>query len=168
MIDYKLAHALFEYNPDTGSLVWRVHTSATPKGKEAGTLSDKKKEYYTRYRNVSVLGDRYKAHRIIWLMQTGSWPEKYIDHIDGNGLNNKWSNLREASPSENMANQKVRSDSTSGIKGVSYDKKRNMWYVYIDINKKRKHLGRFETREEAAAARIAAEKVYHGAFAKGA
>ena len=166
MIDYKLAHALFKYEPETGKLTWRVQTNATPKDKEVGSLSGRKKDYYTRYKNVSILGDRYKAHRIIWLMQTGSWPEKYIDHIDGDGLNNKWSNLREATPSENMANQKVRSDSTSGIKGVSYDKKRNMWYVYIDIDKKRKHLGRFETLEEAAAARLAAEKVYHGVFAK--
>ena len=166
MIDYKLAHALFDYDQNTGKLTWRVQTSSTQKGKEAGTILRHKVETYTSYRGVSVLGDRYKAHRIIWLMQTGEWPKGHIDHIDGNGLNNAWENLREASSSQNTMNQKVRSDSTSGIKGVSYDKRRDMWYVYIDVNKKRKHLGRYETMQEAANVRAAAEAQYHGEYAR--
>ena len=181
MVTYEIAHQLFKYCKVSGRLVWRPRPRGMFKStraantwntryaeRDAGTISGHKSGKYTEYRKVVVRPKRYKAHRIIWLMQTGKWPSGHIDHIDGNGLNNKWSNLREATSSQNSMNQKVRSDSTSGIKGVSYDKKRNMWYVYIDINKKRKHLGRFETREEAAAARIAAEKVYHGAFAKGA
>jgi len=166
MIDYQLAKALFDYNPESGELTWRVQTNATPKGKAAGTVRKHKVDRYTSYINVTILGDPYKAHRIIWLMQTGKWPEKHIDHIDGNGLNNKWSNLREATASQNAMNQRVRSDSASGIKGVSYDKARNVWYVYIDVDKKRKHLGRYETKDEAAAARLAAEKIYHGEYAR--
>jgi hypothetical protein len=167
MIDYLLAKALFDYDPESGDLTWRVQTSSTPQGKKAGTVVKHKVEGYTSYINVTILGDPYKAHRIIWLLQTGSWPSKHIDHIDGDGLNNSWSNLREVTASQNLMNQRVRSDSTSGIKGVSYDKKRNMWYVYIDVDKKRKHLGRYETKEEAAAARLAAEKIYHGPYARG-
>mgnify|MGYP003654826110 CR=1 FL=1 len=168
MIDYQLAKSLFEYVPEIGDLTWRVQTKLTPKGKRAGTVSAQKLGKYTSYINVSVFGDRYKAHRVIWLLQTGEWPKKYIDHIDGNGLNNKWSNLRVATPSQNLMNQKVRSDSTSGVKGVSYDKKRKMWYVYIDVNNKRKHLGRYDTKEEAAAIRASAEKIYQGEFARNA
>ena len=166
MIDRQLALALFDYDAETGHLYWRVQTNATPKGKPAGTVARHKVEKYTSYINVSILGDRYKAHRIIWLMQTGEWPKGHIDHIDGNGLNNAWSNLREATISQNAMNQRVRSDSTSGIKGVSYDKKRDMWYVYIDVNKKRKHLGRYETMQEAANVRAAAEGEYHGEYAR--
>ena len=168
MINYQLAKALFNYDPESGELTWRVQTGATHKGKRAGTLQKHKVEGYTSYIGVSILNEGYKAHRIIWLLQTGEWPTKHIDHIDGNGLNNKWSNLREVTPSQNIINQRVRSDSTSGVKGVSYDRKRNMWYVYIDIDKKRKHLGRYHTKEEAIAARSAAEKVYHGEYARSA
>jgi hypothetical protein len=168
MIDYQLAKALFDYDPESGDLTWRVQTGATQKGKCAGSVAKHKVEGYTSYINISILGEKYKAHRVVWLLQTGEWPTKHIDHIDGNGLNNKWSNLREVTPSQNAMNQKVRSDSASGVKGVSYDKKRNMWYVYIDIDKKRKHLGRYETKEEAIAARSAAEKVYHGEYARSA
>ncbi len=166
MIDYQLAKALFEYDPQSGALTWRVGTRATPLGERAGSIARHKVQAYTSYFNVTIFGERYKAHRIAWLLQTGSWPQKHIDHIDGNGLNNKWDNLREVTQGQNACNQKVRSDSTSGVKGVSYDKKRGMWYVYIDVDKKRKHLGRYDTKGEAVAVRAAAEKIYHGEYAR--
>lgn len=166
MVDYQLAAALFSYSPDTGDLTWRVNTKATPKGKPVGTVVKGRSETYTSYINVKVLGDFYKAHRLIWLLQTGSWPKGYIDHIDGNGLNNAWSNLREATASQNCINQRVRSDSTSGVRGVSYDKSRNLWYVYINIGNMRKHLGRYDTKDEAIAVRSAAEKLYHGDYVR--
>ena len=168
MIDFRLADALFNYDPESGDLTWRVDTSATPLGQCVGSVARHKIETYTSYINVRVLGDRYKAHRLAWLLQTGDWPQKHIDHIDGDGLNNSWGNLREATPEQNAYNQKVRSDSTSGVKGVSYDKKRGMWYVYIDVDKKRKHLGRYDTKDEAIAARSAAEKIHHGEYARSA
>ena len=168
MIDCQLAKALFNYDPESGELTWRVDTSATPKDKPVGTITRPKIKGYTSYIRVNVLGQPYKAHRIAWLMQTGDWPKSYIDHIDGDGLNNRWENLREATASQNAYNQKVRSDNTSGVKGVSYDKKRDLWYVYIDVNKKRKHLGRYETKDEAVAARLVAEKAYHGEYARSA
>ena len=165
MIDFQLAKALFVYNPISGSLTWRLTTNSFRAGDEAGTISGA--DGYTSYINVSVFGERYKAHRIVWLIQTGHWPDKYIDHIDGNGLNNKWSNLREATPSQNSINQKVRSDSASGHKGISYDKRRNMWYAYIDADGRRKHLGRHATFEDAVDVRQKAEKKYHGEFSRG-
>lgn len=164
MIDYQLAKALFEYDPESGRLTWRLTTNCFKKGEEAGTVS--KNSEYTSYRTVYVFAQGYKTHRIAWLLQTGSWPEKYIDHVDGDGLNNKWSNLREASPSENGMNQKVRSDSKSGVKGVSYDSARNMWYAYINLDGKRKHLGRHDTFEDAVAVRQEAEAKYYGDFAR--
>lgn len=166
MIDQQLAIALFDYDPETGSLTWRLSTNSFKKGEEAGSVSGA--HGYTDYRNVVVFGDRYKAHRLIWLMRTGSWPSGHIDHMDGNGLNNKWDNLREATPSQNAMNQKVRSDSASGCKGISYDKRRDMWYAYIDIDGSRVHLGRHENKDEAVAVRLAAEKRYHGEYARSA
>ena len=181
MVTYETAHKLLSYCEHSGRLTWKrrpleMFSSSRDAntwntryaGRDAGTSVGDKDGKYTKYRNVVIRPKRYKAHRIIWLMQTGSWPNGHIDHIDGNGLNNAWANLREATYSQNSYNQRVRSDSTSGFKGVSYDKKRDLWYVYIDVDKKRKHLGRYETKDEAVAARLSAEKVYHGEYARSA
>ena len=180
MVTYENAHKLMSYDEDSGRLTWRSRPlemfkslkaaktwNARYAGEDAGTISGHKSGKYTQYINITVRPNRYKAHRIIWLMQTGEWPRGHIDHIDGNGLNNKWSNLRDTTISQNSMNQKVRSDSTSGIKGVSYDKSRDVWYAYIDVDGKRKHLGRHETLEEAAAVRKMAEIKYHGEYARG-
>lgn len=164
MIDQNLAIALFNYDPESGSLTWRLSTKVFKRGDEVGCVTHT--DGYSSYRNVVVFGDRYKAHRLIWLMQTGSWPSGYIDHIDGDGLNNRWENLREATPSQNSMNQKIRSDNASGCKGISYDKRRGLWYAYIDIEGSRVHLGRHENKDEAVVVRLAAEKRYHGEYAR--
>lgn len=166
MLTYDIANALFEYSEDTGEVKWRFDSPRFKRGGLVGTKTCTPK-CHTEYLMVTLFWTPYKLHRIIWLMKTGSFPEKYIDHIDGNGLNNRWENLREATPSENMMNQRVRSDSTSGIKGVSFDKSRNKWYAYINVDGKRQMLGRHATMEEAAAARMKAEGVLHGEFAGG-
>ena len=181
MVTYEVAHQLMSYCEKSGRLKWKPrplevfsadHYAKTWNeryaGKDAGTVVGHKSGKYTKYKNVIIRPHRYKAHRLAWLMKTGSWPSGHIDHIDGDGLNNSWGNLREATSAQNAYNQKVRSDSTSGVKGVSYDKKRGMWYVYIDVDKKRKHLGRYDTKDEAIAARSAAEKIHHGEYARSA
>ena len=181
MVTYETAHQLIFYCEESGRLRWKPRplemflSSRGAKtwntryaGKDVGTVVGHKSGKYTKYKNVIIRPNRYKAHRLIWLMKTGAWPNGHIDHIDGNGLNNSWGNLREATSSQNACNQKVRSDSTSGVKGVSYDKKRGLWYVYIDVDKKRKHLGRYGTKDEAISARSVAEKIYHGEYARSA
>lgn len=81
---------------------------------------------------------------------------KQIDHINGNPLDNRRSNLRFVSASDNSRNQKDRSSNTSGFKGVHFDKTRNKWMAFLGT-KPFKNLGRFDTYEEAVAARLAAE-----------
>ena len=166
MITYEVAKALFDYNPSTGSLTWKFSSGKNvKKGKEVGT-NDTTPKSNTKYRKTSIFGDRYKVHRIIWLMQTGDWPKGEVDHIDGDGLNNKWSNLRDVTHSQNLMNAAVRSDSTSGYKGVSYDRSRDRWYAYINLDGKRKMLGRYKTKQEAVDARLKAEQQFFGEFAR--
>ena len=89
-----------------------------------------------------------------------------IDHVDGNGLNNTRANLRTAIHSENLRNQNVRINNASGFKGVSWDKSRCKWQAHIGLDFKRISLGRFETKEEAAAAYAKASAAMHGEFGR--
>jgi hypothetical protein len=88
-----------------------------------------------------------------------------IDHIDRNPLNNRKSNLRFANKSTNAMNTKLRSDNSSGIKGVSWNKEKCLWETYINKNKKRIKLGYFKNTKDAALTRINAELEYFGEFA---
>lgn len=82
---------------------------------------------------------------------------RLIDHIDRNALNNRKSNLRIANKSKNAMNSKLKSDNTSGIKGVSWSTEKQKWHVYININGKRKFLGYYTDLKVAAEIRIVEE-----------
>lgn len=90
------------------------------------------------------------------------------DHIDGNGLNNQRSNLRECTHAENIHNQKVRlcENKSSKFKGVRWDKDRNRWRVEIKLHGKAIYVGRFISELQAALSYNEAAKKYHGEFAR--
>ena len=89
---------------------------------------------------------------------------KVVDHINGNTLDNRISNLQICNHNENIMKSKKRTDNVSGHQGVHWFTKTSKWMAYININKKRKHLGYFNTYEEALEARLNAEKEYWGKF----
>jgi hypothetical protein len=84
----------------------------------------------------------------------------YIDHINGNGLDNRRINLRICTNSANLRNGSLRTNNTSGVTGVALDKTRNKWVAKIKVKYKTIHLGRFGNFEEAVNSRKAAEKLY--------
>lgn len=142
------------YDPETGVFTWKDGRFA---GKEAGGITPRGKH---KYRNISLCGKRYYAHRLAWLYMTGEWPEDRIDHADYNGLNNKFSNLRCANHAQNMANSGARN--RLGVKGVSRIGKRYM--ANITSKYKTKYLGMFDTIEEASTAYQAAARTLYGDF----
>jgi hypothetical protein len=87
-----------------------------------------------------------------------------VDHIDGDGLNNRRSNLRLATHTDNMRNRRTQKNNQSGIKGVS--RSRRSWIAQIRVNGKNRYLGTFPTAESAHAAYAAAAKELHGKFAR--
>jgi len=87
------------------------------------------------------------------------------DHIDFNGLNNRRSNLRQANASQQGAHRGVRTNNTSGFKGVSWNKGKNKWHAKIMVNGKNWHLGYFDNPIEAAKAYDLAALQYQGEFA---
>jgi hypothetical protein len=90
--------------------------------------------------------------------------KKNVDHVDRNKTNNYLSNLRYATLSENSQNASMKSNNTSGVVGVSWDKNKNKWKVQITVNCVQKHLGYFTIKEDAIAARTTAEIQYFGEF----
>lgn len=154
---------LLDYDPVTGALRWRVTRGPARAGMVAGNINSGLRG---GYRVVMVDGKSCRAHRIAWAIYYGEHPVKDIDHIDGNRSNNAISNLRLATQSQNNANMRLFKNSTSGVKGVTWDKRRNCWRAHIVFEGKQRHLGRYPSREQAAAARrVAAERLY-GAFAR--
>jgi hypothetical protein len=142
-MDYETVRKLFDYDPDTGRLTWKVRTAIRVRiGDEAGTAD------YQGYRKVGLKGKEYYAHRLAWLWMTGEWPE-VIDHINHDKLDNRWCNLRDVGYEENNKNK-------AKAIGVCWYKDRNMWRSYITVDSNRIDLGSFEDKEEAIAARRAA------------
>lgn len=157
-ITKELLHELFEYKD--GNLYWKTAISNRVKvGKPAGNFGNR------GYLQVGLNGRLYLAHRIIFFMHYGYFPE-FLDHKDGNRLNNKIENLRVASRSENNYNQKMRKDNTSGIKGVSFSKSHKKWRAFIQVDKQYKHLGYFDSAEKATKAIKKVRKQLHGEFAR--
>lgn len=101
-------------------------------------------------------------HRVI----AGTPEGMDTDHIDGDGLNNRRSNLRHATTSQNIQNQRIAMHNTSGVKGVHWFKRDEKWRAEIQTHGKTRHLGLFETIEAAAAAYARASAELHGAFGR--
>jgi hypothetical protein len=95
----------------------------------------------------------------------GAVAGQYVDHVDGDSLNNRRDNLRLCSGRANVWNQKRKSSNRSGYKGVCWDKSRRLWKAEIRAVEGRIHIGRFEVPEDAAKAYDAAARKHHGEFA---
>ena len=90
--------------------------------------------------------------------------KKCIDHINNDRLNNNVNNLRYVTYQENSMNSKLSSKNSSKYKGITYDKQRNKWMSYIQINGKLKNLGRFDKIEDAVNCRVKKAKEVYGEF----
>lgn len=156
------ANEVLSYDPLTGLLRWKQSNGPRAKiGEIAGSLG------YALHCKVMVDGERIMSHRLIWLMVTGSWPENEIDHINGDGQDNRWVNLREATHRQNGKNKRLQRGNSSGYTGVTFTRE-GRWRAVIRSDGKRFHLGYFDTAAEAADAyAVAAQKLY-GVFARAA
>ncbi len=120
--------------------------------------------YATRVQHVEKIDGKWRRKTIFMHRQIFGDVPKDIDHINRDRLDNRRSNLRSATRSENNANAKIRKDNTSGHKGVYWHSDRNKWTAEIAMNKKRTYLGIFVDIEDAVAARKAAEIKLFGEF----
>ncbi len=154
-------HRLMTYHPDAGVLVWNVTRGG---GCRVGTLAGSIDT--DGYLNADINGIRYPVAVLVWYWWHGEWPSTIVDHKNLDRLDNRILNLRLATRSQNNANRRVRRDSESGIKGVSFHKQRKKWMARIKKDSKYRHLGLFNTPEEAKMAYDLAAVKCHGAFAR--
>jgi hypothetical protein len=155
----QILNDLFEYRD--GLLFWKVDRRGNKiKGKQASRFKKS-----NGYHEVTISKKKYYAHRVIFMMFHGRWPEQ-IDHIDGDRSNNVLSNLREANNAQNNRNTGLRSTNMSGFKGVSYYKSNRKFIAKITVNYKSIHLGCFPTAQDAHEAYKKAALELHGDFAR--
>lgn len=141
MVTQERLKELFDYDPETGNLIWKVARSNVKVGDVAGGAIDKR-----GYWHIGVDGRLYKAHRLVWLWHHGKWPDHQIDHIDRDPANNRIENLRDVSNVVNQLNRRDRSNKT-GFAGVF--KRRNKFRAQLCVFGKDVRLGTFDTPEEA-------------------
>jgi hypothetical protein len=150
-------HSLFEYKD--GNLFWKLDRARGKirAGDIVGNVSSR------GYKRVMINYKEYPLHRIVFCMHHGYFPV-VVDHINGNPLDNKIENLRNATDQTNQYNRKRGVNNTSGCKNVSWNKVTKVWQVHIGCNKKVKswYVEDFELAELIA---HEARNLYHGSFA---
>ncbi len=150
---------LFRYEPETG-LLWRIQSIHGCCRLDKPTGSPGKYGYLVCTVDQWTLG----VHRIAWAMHYGRWPDLDIDHINGITSDNRISNLRNTTGSQNSINQRMRSNNTSGVKGVCWAKKSSKWRAQITVNQRVKYIGEFGSIDDAKAAYEKAAIEHYGEF----
>lgn len=160
--DLPFVKSVLAYDSRTGIFTWKVNRGGAAK---AGEIAGTDLQGYIRIR---VSGGFFLAHRLAWFYETGEWPDKDIDHINRALSDNRISNLRLCTNSENMANKKTQYNNKAGLKGASWDKKSKKWKSQIAKDGKKYHLGFFNNPMDAHNAYVAAAERMHGEFARAA
>ena len=145
------------YNMNSGVITWiKPSSTKTACGDVAGCMDGK------GYLAIKIFNRIYRAHRLAWFLHFGEFPDGDIDHINGIRTDNRISNLRKATRSENLQNLKTPSTNKSGFIGVSFCKTRNKWRASIrPCVGQQKSLGYFLTKEDASKAYLEAKQKYH-------
>lgn len=150
-------HERLRLDAETGHLFWREKRGGRPCGSRAGTQRP------NGYRLISINNFPVLEHRIVFAMTQGRWPKSDVDHINGKRFDNRPKNLRECSRTENLRNR--RAAGPSGAVGVCRFNQNGKWRAYIKAEGRQMHLGYFENKEDAIAARREAALKHYGQFA---
>lgn len=145
---------LIAYDPETGALTWKARGNKRQDTMVAGKPA--LNSLCRGYRVGTILRTPMKAHRAAWAIHYGEWPEGQIDHINGNKSDNRIENLRDVDNATNGKNQRRRPNNKTGEQCINWFARDKKWWVKITVDGKQKHIGYFDTMEDAIAARDAA------------
>ncbi|UWQ30244.1 HNH endonuclease [Leisingera sp. M523] len=163
----EILRELLDYDSNTGLLTWKPRKLKwfaneqvwkAWNTKYAGERAFKSKAVASDRLTGGVLSYRFYASRVAWAIFYGSWPTHAIDHINGDETDDRIGNLRDVPQGDNCRNASRRKDNTSGVCGVSWSKASGKWQVSISVNKQNRHVGTFERKADAIAARRDAER----------
>ena len=156
-LSIEVVGSLLTYCSDTGMFTWKEKPAVgVSVGSQAGSISR------TGYRRIRIRGKGCQAHRLAWLLVKGVWPEGHIDHINGDRMDNRISNLRQVTCQQNAENRRSPSASNkSGYLGVSWCATDKKWKAQIFSRGKCKSLGRFDSAEIAHQAYLSAKRAIH-------
>ncbi|MCH0685628.1 HNH endonuclease [Escherichia coli] len=146
------------YNHQTGIFTWLTGYGPRKKGSIAGCMTT------SGYLQIYIDGLQFAAHRLAWVIHYGEEPSGIVDHINGIKTDNRISNLRIATFSQNSMNSKLSSLNTSGCKGVSWKKETKKWVAVGKLNGKKVHLGYFKNLDDAKNAYCEFAMRHHGEF----
>jgi HNH endonuclease len=149
MLTQETVRELFDYRAD-GRLIWKVGGGRWGKSHPPGSVAGTESRGYILIRYNDIL---YRAHRLIWVWHYGPLSQE-LDHINGNGLDNRIENLRAVTRSQNNWNRE-------GIRGTSFIKATRKWRASIYVGDRQKHLGTFATEQLAHAAYLEAKAKLH-------
>lgn len=155
-LSHERLQEVLDYDPDTGIFRWKV-----PQGKgriKSGDVAGSVGR--SGYHRIDVEKTKYQAHRLVWLYMTGAWPAMDIDHINRIKSDNRFVNLREATDVQNGQNSRA-SRGKSRWRGVHWHAHAKKWQARISVNGKQRHLGLFDTEEDAAEAYQSAQRRFH-------
>lgn len=153
-ITQDVLHKLFIYRD--GCLYRKITRGPMKAGSRAGSVDPRGYSY------ININGKNYLEHRLIFMMHHGFLP-KFIDHIDTDKSNSRIENLRQATGSQNQWNRGAPRNNALGIKGVRFHK--GKFLAHITVNKIQKHLGCFDTPEDAHEAYCSTAQLLRGEFA---
>ncbi len=161
MITQERLKEVLHYDPETGAWRWLKSMSSRIKVGDVAGSTDAK-----GYTVIGIDGTQPKAHRLAWLYMTGEWPQRHLDHKNGDRADCRWANLREATMAQNNQNCRTPSTNKSGYKGVAFHKATGKWRASISVNNYPRWLGLFESPEAAHQAYAAAAEGLYGEFAR--
>jgi len=155
VITQKELKNILHYNPKNGVFIWSKKISK--KINTGDIAGDVNKRGYCR---IGIRGKKYASHILAWIYIYGEAPENDLDHIDHNKTNNKISNLRIVTPSENAMNQTMSKANKSGFNGVVWNKKAGKWMVQIAFERNQIYLGIYDDIHDAIEVRKEANIKY--------
>lgn len=156
-MDASKVREILHYSPETGIFTWKASRGGVKAGTVAGCI--RTTDGYWK------IGS-HLAHRLAWLYVHGEWPADQIDHVNGDRRDNRLCNLRAVTQQQNLHNVKPHKDNEAGRKGIYLHKRTGRYRARIMVNGRQRHLGYFDTADEAYRAYCVAAEKLHGEFAR--
>jgi len=156
LLSFEVADSHIQYCARTGAFTWKSSVGGVVVGQPAGYINS------NGYMVIGFAGQKFRLHRLAWMLTHGSWPIGVIDHVNGDRTDNRLANLREVSQAVNLQNMRVPTKAnTSGFLGVYWSGKRKGFMAAVHLGKKGKRRGPYKTAERAYVAYVDLKRKHH-------